>query len=488
MLALVEASPLDDMGRARLEVMRARQTSWSGDDRDAPGLFLRAAQRFAALDSDLAATTYLQALAAVGMAGNFARGVTIGDIARAASSCAMPAAPATKDWLLAGLARFTVEGPSAAAPLLRRALEAAPGSAKDNEPMHWLGFQQCAASALWDYETLHRLVVQHVPAARDVGALQLLSSALNTLALVSAFEGDFEHAASLLSEATQIVEASGTGALPWARAIVAAWKGEADATGTIEDLITRALSVGSGQALKCSQWASAMLNNGTMQYDGALAVALEADRQPWEWGAQFYVHELIEAAVRCGERDIADATLERLAESTSASGTDWALGIQRRCEALLANDTNAEALYREAIAHLGRTRLRPETARAHLLYGEWLRRENRRIDARAELQTAYDMFLSMGINAFAERARHELLLTGATVRKRVVESYAELTPQELEVSRLAVDGMTNAEIGARLFISVRTVEWHLRKVFTKLGVSSRRELKGVLPGRVSRAD
>jgi DNA-binding CsgD family transcriptional regulator len=481
MLALAEATPLDDLGRANLDLLRARQISWGVDNRDAPRLFLRAAKGFEPLNPDLAGATYVQALAAACVAGTFASDVSIGDIALATISRATADEPTPRDWLVTGLARATADGPAAAAPLLRLALDAAHSETIDGDAIRWLGSQCGAASVLWDIESFRRLAALRLAATRELGALHMLPWALSTVVHASTLEGDLEGAASLLAEANQIVEATGSKLLPWTGAIIAGWTGDGDAGSMIDDLIASAHAAGDGLALKNAQWASAMAHNGTGQYDRALAVGLEANRHPWEWGAHICFHEVVEAAVRCGERDVAAAMLGRIVESTAASGTDWALGIQRRCEALLADDADADALYRQAIAHLSRTRLRPELARSHLLYGEWLRRSNRRVDARAELQTAYDLLVSMGIHAFAERCRHELLLTGATVRKRTVGSYDELTPQELEVSRLARDGLTNAEIGARLFISVRTVEWHLRKVFTKLGISSRRELKRVLP-------
>jgi ATP/maltotriose-dependent transcriptional regulator MalT len=191
--------------------------------------------------------------------------------------------------------------------------------------------------------------------------------------------------------------------------------------------------------------------------------------------------ELIEAAARSGDSGIAGDAQTRLTEFTQAGGTDFGLGVEARCRALLSTGETAENLYREAIERLGRTRLRPELARAHLLYGEWLRRENRRTDARAQLRTAHDMLAAMGAEAFAERARHELLATGEIVRQRTAEPASTLTAQEAHIARVAADGQTNPEIAAQLFLSVRTVEWHLRKIFTKLGIASRRELREALP-------
>ena len=227
-----------------------------------------------------------------------------------------------------------------------------------------------------------------------------------------------------------------------------------------------------------AQWAAAVLYNGLARYEeaavGGAASHLEhaSSRVVVMWA----LPELVEAAARAGDTELARDALERLAETTQPCGTDWALGIEARSRALLSDGETAERLYREAIDRLGRTRLRPELARAHLLYGEWLRREGRRVDARAQLRAAHEQFTSIGMEAFAERARGELLATGEKVRKRTVETRDDLTAQERQIAELARDGLSNPEIGARLFLSPRTVEWHLRKVFAKLGIRSRREL------------
>jgi DNA-binding CsgD family transcriptional regulator len=227
-----------------------------------------------------------------------------------------------------------------------------------------------------------------------------------------------------------------------------------------------------------------VLNNGHCRYDEALAAAEQGSEYPDELGlATWSMVELIEAAARTGSPERATSALRRLSQTTSASGTDWALGVEACSRALLSEGQSAERLYRKAIERLGRTRtrIRVALARAHLLYGEWLRRENRRVDARQQLRGAYEMLTTMGIDGFAERARRELLATGETVRKRTVETINELTAQEAQIARLAGDGRTNPEIGAQLFISPRTVEWHLRNVFTKLGISFRKELRGARP-------
>ncbi len=486
LLAAAMALPLDDMGRAQLDRLRAREAQLRGDLGAGAVLHLRAAQRLESLDLNLAFVSHLEAMGAAVIAGLEGGGVTIDDAAIVALACPRSQEPTELESLAIGLATATVDGPQAAAPELRKVLSAA----HDNlgpDAFQWLGYMVAAATMLWDLDTYRNLSGAQVAVARVAGALSMLPSALNTLARAFVFEGDFDAAASAVVEANEILSATGSNFVSAREASQAGLEAAEDAAQRIDAQIEAARVGGAGLSLRSALWARATLGNGSGEYDKALAAASEAIEHPWHWSFDVCFHEHIEAAMRCGQRDMAAETLDRLMLSTGVSGTDWALGIQRRCQALLADDADADALYRQAIQHLHRTRLRPEIGRAHLLYGEWLRRSTRRVEARAELQTAYDLFVSMGIHAFAERCRHELLLTGATVRKRTVQSYAELTPQELEVSRLALDGLTNAEIGARLFISVRTVEWHLRKVFTKLGISSRRGLKAALPTRAQLA-
>ena len=239
---------------------------------------------------------------------------------------------------------------------------------------------------------------------------------------------------------------------------------------------------GEGEWLSAAEWASAVLNNGLGRYQQAFVVAERASEQDLELGwAIWSIAELVEAAVRAGKPERAAPALLRLSEQARASESEWALGIDARSRALLSNGEDADRLYGEAVERLGRTHIRAELARAHLLYGEWLRREGRRVDARNHLRTAHEMLAAMGIDGFAERARRELLATGETVRKRTARTRDELTPQEKQIASLAREGRTNLEIGGQLFLSPRTVEWHLRKVFTKLGIGSRRELHGALP-------
>jgi DNA-binding CsgD family transcriptional regulator len=480
LLPLAEAAPLDDMGRARLDLLRARLAFARGDHRDAPELLWRAAARLEPLDVSLASATYIQAMGAATVAGNFASRASLGEIAHGANLLPMPSSPTTSDLIRAGLARTTAEGPLAAEPLLRRALAASAGDTSSAQTLYSLGFQSVAACILWDNETYHRLVVRQVALARDLGALTMLAIAVTGLADVLMLEGDLDKAATLVAEADRIVEATGANLVSWARPILAAWRGEADSMRSIDDLIVSARAAGHGFAMKYGLWAGAILHNGMGQYQRALAFATEASREPWEWGCHWFFHELIEAAVRSGQPAIAESTLERLAETVVGSGSKWGEGVYSRSQALLATASMAEDLYNDAVALLNESAMRPELARTHLLYGEWLRRESRRIDARTHLNTAFQMFTEMGIHAFAGRTRRELLATGETVRKRTTDRDDQLTPQESQIARLARNGLSNPEIATRLFISARTVQYHLSKVFAKLGINSRSELHRVL--------
>jgi ATP/maltotriose-dependent transcriptional regulator MalT len=257
---------------------------------------------------------------------------------------------------------------------------------------------------------------------------------------------------------------------------------EAEASALIEATRKEVVLRGEGMGITVTEWANAVLYNGLGHYQKALAAAQQAVAYPGDLGSPNWgVVELIEASARSGTRETAADAHRRLLEMTHASGTDWALGVEARSYALLSEGEAADRLYRESIARLGRTRVRVELARTHLLYGEWLRRERRRMDAREQLRTAHDMLERMGIGAFAERARRELLATGGTARKYTVETSDQLTAQEAQIAQLARDGLSNPEIGSRLFISARTVQYHLHKVFTKLGITSRSQLDRVLP-------
>jgi ATP/maltotriose-dependent transcriptional regulator MalT len=318
---------------------------------------------------------------------------------------------------------------------------------------------------------------------RDAGLLAQLPLSANSVACVAITRGDFASAASLIAEAETIAAATGTLFLPVATVLLAGYRGtETEAAPLIEAVITHARAAGQGVAVQHAQWVFSILYNGLGRYEEALAEAQHASEQaPELYVSMWALPELVEAASRTGEARLAADALERLAEATNAGQTDWGLGILARSRALLSTGENAEGSYREAIERLSRTRLRPDLARAHLLHGEWLRREGRRADARAQLRAAHDMFAAIGMEAFAGRARRELTATGETARKRSLEARDTLTHQETQIAGLARAGLSNPEIAARLFLSARTVEYHLRKVFSKLQISSRHQLEQALP-------
>ena len=480
LLAMAQAGPLDELQRARGDLLRAQIAFASSHGRDAPPLMLSAAKRLETLDVGLARETYLEAFTAALFVGRLSPAV--GEVARAARMAPAPLAPArAPDLLLDGLALLVTEGYAAGTPALRRALLAfRDQDISVEEGLSWLWLAGRAAMAVWDDETWHILASRHVKLARDAGALSELPLAIRWRILLHTHTGELAEGAALIAEAQAVADATGSQLGPHGDLGVAAWRGrEAEATELIQATMDGVTSRGEGRGMT-SQYAAALLYNGLGRYDQALAAAELASEYDDIGVLGWSLAELVEAAVRSGQPARASDALQRLSETTRASGTDWALGTEARSRALLSEGETAENYYREAIERLGRTRMRPAVARAHLLYGEWLRRENRRRDARAELRTAYGLFTTMGIEAFAERARRELLATGETVRKRTVETVSELTAQEAHIARLAVDGRTNSEIGAQLFLSTRTVEWHLSKVYTKLGVGSRRELRRAL--------
>jgi len=480
LLAVAQAGPLDELQRARGDLLRAQVAFASSHGRDAPPLMLSAARQLEALDIGLARETYLEAFTAALFVGRLSPAV--GDVARATR---MAPAPLTKgrapDLLLDGLALLVTEGYAAGTPTLRRALLAARSQdISAEEGLGWLWLAGMAAIAVWDDETWHILASRHVKLARDAGALSELPIAVLSRYLLHVHAGELEQGEALIAEAQAVADATRSQLGPYGGLGAAAFRGrEAEATKLIQATMAGVTSRGEGRGV-ATQYAVALLYNGLGQYDKALAAAELACEYDDIGVVGWSLAELVEAAVRSGQSERAADALHRLSETTRTSGTDWALGTEARSRALLSEGQTAENSYREAIERLDRTRMRPAAARARLLYGEWLRRENRRRDARAELRTAYGLFTAMGIEAFAERARRELLATGDTVRKRTVETVSELTAQEAHIARLAVDGRTNMEIGTQLFLSTRTVEWHLGKVYTKLGVGSRRELRQAL--------
>ena len=488
LLSTAGVGPLDDFQRARVDLLRAQLALATQRGADAGPLLLAAAKRLERIDIDLARTTYLDAMNAALFAGRLARPeATVMEVARAAR--AARAAPSTRhpanatDLFLDGLATHFTEGYSAGVPILRRALNAFGHQMSTEEEFRWLWLAQIAAAHLWDDGKWDAMCDRHVRLARDAGALSELPLALTVSAYLKIFAGDLAAAGPLIEELQSVMQATGSSFAPYGALLLAALRGrEEEASALISATTQEATIRGEGVAITATHRAAALLYNGLGRYNEALAAAEQATQYLGDLGVSSWCTvELIEAAARTGAPERATDAMHRLADVTTASGTDWALGIEARSRALLSQDEIAEDLYREAIERLGRTRMRADLARAHLLYGEWLRRENRRVDAREQLRTAYEMLTVMGIEGFAERARRELLATGETVRKRTADTITDLTAQEAHIARLARDGLSNPEISTQLFISPRTVEWHLRKVFNKLGISSRRQLRGSLP-------
>jgi DNA-binding CsgD family transcriptional regulator len=344
---------------------------------------------------------------------------------------------------------------------------------------------QMAAMALWDFDSWVVLSSRQVEIARASGALAPLSIALNGHGTVATQSGAFAEATALAAEKDVVNEVTGIRLATTCDLLLAGYKGRpADAIPILAATIEESTARGEGFAVNMANWAAATLYNGLGRYVEALAAArLATDETFHPIGIQLVLPELIEAAVRSSDRARALDALQQLSAMTVFEDADWGKGLEARARALLSEGAAAEQCYLEAVERLGRTPLRPELARAHLLYGEWLRRENRRVNARDQLRTAYDLFVAMGADAFAERARSELLATGEKVRKREVDTRTDLTPQEEHIARLAREGRTNPEIGAQLFISARTVEWHMRKIFSKLGITSRKGLQDALPPR-----
>ena len=483
LLAMAQAGPLDELASARVDLLRGQIAFASGLGSDAPPLLLKAAKRLESLDLDLARETYLSAWMAALFAGRFAGAGDLTEVSRAARGLCAVHSPRPAALVLDALTLLVTDGPIAAAPALRQVARVfASETISAEEELRWGWLAQGAASAVWDDVGWRTMLLRQVQLARDAGALDQLPIDLGGLGTDAAWRGDFAVAATLIAETDAVCAATGSRSAPFAAMLLASLRGDqTEAAPLIEATIAEATAEGQGIAVTYAHWAAAILANGLGRYADALAAAQQASQDsPALYMAMWALPELIEAATRTGNAHIASDALARLAETTQAGETDFGLGMEARSRALVSEGETAERSYREAIDRLGRTQLRPELARAHLLYGEWLHRENRRPDARAELRTAYDLFTTMGIEAFAERARRELTATGDTVRKRTVETASELTAQEAHIARLVVDGRTNAEIGAKLYLSIRTVEWHLSKVYAKLGVGSRRELRRAL--------
>jgi DNA-binding CsgD family transcriptional regulator len=483
LLATAEAGPLDEVQSARVDLLRGLIAFASSLGSDAPSLLLKAAKRLEPLDMDLARETYLNAWRAASLAGRLAGAGDMLEVSRAARALPPPTHPPRPiDLILDGLARLVTDGPAAAGPTLRQAVTVFSTGEVSREEGLWSGWM--AATVLWDADAARAIMARQIQLARAVGALEELPVNLIALAYDDAWRGDFAAAASLVAETDAIAEATGSRIAPYIPMFLAALRGnQAELTPLIKAAIAAAEAEGQGVAVTNAHWSAAILNNGLGRYADALAAAGQARDDSHLFVSMWVLPELVEAAMRTGSTEVAADALERLTERTQAGGTDFGLGIEARCRALLSPGQAAESWYGEAIERLGRAGLRTELARAHLLYGEWLRRGGRRVDARAQLRTAHQMLDAIGMAAFAERAGRELIATGERVRKRTGETRGQLTSQEEQIARLACDGLSNPEIGTQLFLSARTVEWHLRKIFIKLGIGSRHELKAALAQR-----
>jgi DNA-binding CsgD family transcriptional regulator len=484
LLDAAELSPLDERELARSELLRGQIVFASRGASTALPLLLKAAKRLGPLDVGLARETYRDALYAAFTAGRLPNGAQLPDVAKAVLAAPPGPPPERNDLLLNGVALMATEGYAVGAPMVRQALDAFCSEGVSRvDGLGWLPLASRAAFNLWEFDNWSVLSARLVDLARETGALSVLPSALLLLVSNRVLAGEISFADSLVAEAAAIGEATASRFIPqYAAMVVEPWKGREAATRQATEAVTRdTLLQGEGKVVTATQWASAVLYNGHSRYEEAYVAAEQGYENPQELGLSIRAMvELVEAAARSGRPARAAEVASRLDELAQASGTDWALGMSATVRAQVSDGPAAEALYREAIERLGRTKVRITYARARLLYGEWLRRENRRADAREQLGSAYEMLSQIGVEAFAERARRELQATGETVRKRPADVAADLTPQEAQIARMAGEGMTNPEISAQLFISPHTVEWHLRKVFVKLGISSRKQIRATL--------
>jgi DNA-binding CsgD family transcriptional regulator len=476
LLAVVDEGADDDLSRAQSQLLRGHLAFATNRGSEAASLLLAAARRFEPLDGVVARETYLEALLAALFSGRLALGAGVVDVSRAARGLPQPSSPRPADLLLEGMARLFTEGHASARPVLERAVIAVgdPELSREQQ-MRWLPVSCTASVELWDDNRWYEDTARYVEVVRDSGALSELPFCLNLRSVALIFAGELSTAAELVDEAAAIVDATAVVLAPYGALALAAWRGREEqtlalATACIADVTSR----GEGIGLTVAHWALALLYNGLGRYEEARAEAERSSAFHAELSSSYWgLVELVEAAVRSGAVSQAREALDRLSAATGSVPSDWALGVEVRSRALL---TDSEDAYREAIDRLGRTRMRAELGRAHLLYGEWLRRQQRRTPAREQLHLAADMMADMGIEAFRDRAIRELRATGEKVHHRRAEPLGELTPQEIQVARFARDGLSNPEIGTRLFLSPRTVEWHLGHVFAKLGITSRMEL------------
>ena len=481
---VAERGPLDEFHRVLVDVLRGRVATMQRRISDATPLLLRAARRLERFDRRVARDTYRDAFISAILAGSLAGDTGLAEVAAAIRSAAQSAEPpSATDELLDAAALLVDAGYAAGAARVQRALAAfrvAPISRE--EELQWLPFASQVAHEVYDEQVWDALSTRILELVGETGVLAPLPIAAAERFTRDVYVGDLTAAAGYVEEQDRLLEAIGGERSSASRVVLAGYRGREREVAQLDEATTRyAVSRGNGNALDALHWAKAVLGNGLGRYEEALAAAQPGAAYPPALSVYSRIlSELVEAAARCGRPEVAADAVGRLAEMARACGTDWILGVEARARALVADPRDADELYRQATERLGRTRIRSELARAHLLHGEWLRREGRRVDARTQLRAAYDEFTSIGMEAFAERARGELAATGEKVRKRTAKTRDELTAQERQIAELARDGLSNPEIGARLFLSRRTVQYHLGKVFGKLGIRSRNELASAL--------
>ena len=487
LISTASDGPIDEAQRAQIDLLRAQLAFVSSRGTEATALLLAAAQRLEPLDINLARETYLDAFSAALFGARLNDTVGVPQIAGAARAVPrrLGVEPTAADLLLDGLVVLSDDYQTGVPPCREALQKLLDDRSSPKERLRWL-WQGCVvALELWDDESAYLLSHHNVQIARETGTLSELALALSARTPVLVFCGELSDAAATVAETESVEDVTGISSAPYGALILRAWRGDAEQVRDLIESTTREAGArGEGIGLAICDYTRAVLCNGFGQYEEAVAAARSASEYQEVVAENWGLSELIEPAVRTGRTDLATDALHRLANKTQATGTHWALGIEARSRALLSEGVTGEDGFRDAIEHLSRTRVRAELARTHLLYGEWLRRTNRRVDARTELNLAYEMFNAMGMKSFGERTRRELLATGATAHKRNVEMRIDLTAQEAQIARLARDGLSNPEIGAQLFISARTVEWHLAKVFGKLGISSRRQLRTALPEHI----
>jgi DNA-binding CsgD family transcriptional regulator len=482
---VAKRGPLDHLHRPRVDVLRGRVATMQRRSRDAPPLLLGAARRLELFDRQAARNTYRDAFIAVIYAGRFGGDTGLREVAAAVLSPAPSPDPrSASDELLDAAALLVDGGFATGAEAAQRALARLMSTPRELDP-EWLFFAiRVLATYVWDSDAWDALTGRMLKLVRDDGVLALLPMAAATRVGWELFAGDLAAASALVMEQDTVQQAIGGERSPGSRIALAAFRGRETEVAELDEATTRdAVARGDGPWVAVLHWSTAVLCNGLGHYDKALEAAqLGAAYPPDGHVSSWALSELVEAAAHCGQPEAASGALGRLAEMARACGTDWIIGVEARARALVADPDDADELYRHAIERLAQTRLHAEVARAHLLYGEWLRRDRRRSDARDQLRRAQDLFTSIGMEAFAARATRELRATGETARKRTPETRDDLTAQEVQIAQFARDGLSNTEIGARLFISPRTVEYHLHKVFAKLGITTREHLDRALPG------